>query len=57
MINEEKEKISQILASEDRQIEVDTIRIMEENDVRDKEKAHKIVKKHLENQRKRILSS
>lgn len=57
MDEQDREKISEILVSEERQIEIDTIRIMEENDIDDKEIAYKIIKEQLKNQRKRILSN
>ncbi len=46
MNEEEKQIIQEILATEDRQLIVDAIRIVEQEDVRDKEKAVALLKKY-----------
>jgi len=55
MNEEEKELISQILISQERQIQIDAIMFLEENNIENKDEAYKKVVQHLEEQRKRIL--
>ena len=54
---ENNQLISEILVSQEKQIQVDAMQIVEKNKVKDKEKAFGIVKKDLERQRKRCLSN
>ena len=51
------ELISEILVSQEKQIHVDAIQMVEKNKVKDKEKTYEKVKKYLERQRKRKLSN
>ena len=57
MNEEEKEKIVEILLSEDKQLKVDVIQLIEKNNVKDenKDKAYKLLKEHLQDKRKRLL--
>ena len=57
MSDEEKEKILEILLSEDKQLKVDVIQLIEKNNIKDeyKDKAYKMLKEHLQDKRKRLL--
>lgn len=56
MNNEEYEIISKVLVSEEKQIAIDTIQILEKYNVEDKEKFYQLIKKQLEEKRRRIIS-
>ena len=50
MNEEEKEKIVEILLSEDKQLKVDVIQLVEKNNVKEenKDRAYKLLKEHLQ---------
>ena len=58
MNEQEKNKlISEILVSQEKQIQVDAIQIVEKNKVEDREEDFEIIKKNLKEQRNRCLSN